>query len=193
MTVGDTTFPLPRPFAVVATQNPIELEGTYPLPEAQLDRFLFHLNVGTPATEDIVRILGQTTAREQPELRTILSGEEVLEFQGLARQVLCGEHLLRYVAELLRATRPDDPEADAETRRLVRYGASPRAGQAIVLAGKVRALLDGRPSVAREDLEWCMLPALRHRILLTFEAEAENRKVHDLLSAWRHTARQRAD
>jgi MoxR-like ATPase len=140
----------------------------------------------------MVAILGQTTGQPETPLRTVLSGAEVLEFHALARQVLCGDHLLRYVAELLRATHPGDGADDA-TCRFVRYGASPRAGQAIILGAKVRALLDGRPSVAREDLEHCMIHALRHRIVLTFEAEAESRDVASMLPAWCKLARERAD
>ena len=192
VTVADTTHELPRPFTVVATQNPIELEGTYPLPEAQLDRFLFHLVVETPSVDDMVEILGTTTGIDEPQLRPVLSGSEVEEFQRLARQVLCGDHLLRYVAELLRTTHPEDADSSAETRRLVRYGASPRAGQAIILAAKVRALLDGRPMVEREDIERCSLPALRHRVVLTFEAEAEERDVANLLPDWQSAAGKRA-
>lgn len=122
----------------------------------------------------------------------MLRGEEVVELQGIARQVLCGEHLLRFVAELLRAGDPTAPDADAETRRLVRYGASPRAGQAIVLAAKVLALLDARPHVSRADLDRCILPALRHRIVLSFEAEAEGVRVDDLVRRWIEVATRRA-
>jgi MoxR-like ATPase len=192
VTIGGETHALPKPFLVVATQNPIELEGTYPLPEAQLDRFLFKLLVENPAVDDLVRILGTTTAAETVTLRTVLSGAEVAEFQQIARSVLCGEHLLRYVAELLAASRPDAADADEGTRRLVRYGASPRAGQAMVLAAKVRALTDGRPSVAREDVDGVMLAALRHRVVLTFEAETEGRGVAELLPAWQRIAARRA-
>ncbi len=183
VTLGDTTHVLPPPFCVVATQNPIELEGTYPLPEAQLDRFLFKLVVGTPAVDDMVEILGATTAEQREMPSAVLSAAEVCELQALARRVLCGGHLLRFVAELLNATQPNE-NADADTTRYVRYGASPRAGQAIVLSAKVRALCDGRPSVSREDLEASLLPALRHRIVLTFDAEADGRTVDALLPNW---------
>ena len=192
VTAGGETHPLPRPFAVVATQNPIELEGTFPLPEAQLDRFLFKLLVGAPSVDALVRVLQATTGVEEPELQPVLRGEEVVELQSIARQVLCGEHLLRFVAELLRAGDPTAPDADAETRRLVRYGASPRAGQAIVLAAKVLALLDARPHVSRTDLDRCILPALRHRIVLSFEAEAEGVRVDDLVRRWIEVATRRA-
>jgi MoxR-like ATPase len=191
VTVAGETHPVPAPFLVVATQNPIELEGTFPLPEAQLDRFLFKLIVETPPVGELVRILDATTSAQAVELRRIFSAAELVEFQGLARAVLCGQHLLRWVAELLAATHPDGPDAHAETRRLVRYGASPRAGQAMILAAKVRALLAGRPSVAREDLASAALPALRHRVVLTFEAESEGRGVTQLLPLWQESAEKR--
>lgn len=184
VTVGNETYQLPRPFAVVATQNPIELEGTYPLPEAQLDRFLYHLIVPSPGAEDLQRILAATTGNETEQLQPLLKGEEVLEVQALARDVLCGEHLLRYVAQLVYSTDPRLPDASEETRRMVRYGASPRAGQAIVLSAKVRALLDGRPSVSLEDIRRSTLPALRHRVVLSFEAEANGWTVEKLLPGW---------
>lgn len=188
VTVADQTHILPQPFTVVATQNPIELEGTFPLPEAQLDRFLFHLLVPTPNKQDMVKILSATTTNAQPNLQPVLCGEEILEFKQLARQILCGQHLCEYVAEILRATDPEQPDASSHTKRLVRYGASPRAGQAIILAAKVRTLLDGRPAIAKDDLDHCMLPALRHRVVLSFEAEAENCRVADLLPEWQKAA-----
>ena len=202
VTVASDTHQLPTPFHVVATQNPIELEGTYPLPEAQLDRFMVKLIVASPPVEDMMRILDTTTRQETSSPRTILSGEEVLEIQSLARQVICGDHLLRYVAEILKASHPSVPysgayallrrtssdgsgrDAGNKTQRLVRYGASARAGQAVVLGAKVRALLDGRPSVAMEDMDRCLLPSLRHRVVLSFEAEAEGIGVGDLLEDW---------
>ncbi|MDP6928744.1 MAG: AAA family ATPase, partial [Planctomycetota bacterium] len=183
VTVGTTTHALPQPFLVVATQNPIELEGTYPLPEAQLDRFLFKLIVSSPEVSDMVRILDTTTGVASPQLQKVLTGEEVLEFRSLARQVICGEHLLQLVAELLRATHPGEG-SDENTRRLVRYGASPRAGQAIVLAAKTLALLDERSSVSRSDILSVALPALRHRVVLSFEADAEGISATDLLPEW---------
>jgi MoxR-like ATPase len=191
VTVGGTTHALPDPFHVVATQNPIELEGTFPLPEAQLDRFLFRLDVRTPTVDAMTRILAATTSGEQPAVGVHLQTQELRELQGLVRNVLCGTHLLRFVAELLRATHPDDPAADERTRRFVRYGASARAGQAIVLGGKARALLAGRPAVVKQDLDACLVPALQHRVLLGFEADAERVRVADLLPAWREAAERR--
>ncbi|MHC4078162.1 MAG: AAA family ATPase [Planctomycetota bacterium] len=187
VTVGRDSHQLAQPFNVIATQNPIELEGTYPLPEAQLDRFLFKLLIDMPNEDDLVEILDSTTGAALPELATAMSGEEVVEFQALARQVLCGEHLLRWVAALVKATHPHEG-GDETTRRFVRYGASPRAGQAMVLAAKVRALLQARPCVAREDLQAALVPALGHRLVLSFEAESEGIGVPGLLAGWRRQA-----
>ena len=203
VTVASDTHQLPKPFHVVATQNPIELEGTYPLPEAQLDRFMVKLMVTSPPVSEMVRILDNTTRQDFGSPRTILSGDEVLEVQSLARDVICGEHLLRYVAEILKASHPPTPHsgnlallpptsslrrtertAEDRTQRLVRYGASARAGQAVVLGAKVRALMDGRPSVSMADIDRCLLPSLRHRVVLSFEAEAEGVSVADLLEDW---------
>jgi len=191
VTVAGTTHRLPDPFHVVATQNPIELEGTFPLPEAQLDRFLFRLDVKTPTVDAMTKILETTTSGAETEVEVLLRAEELRELQGLVRQVLCGTHLLRFVAELILATHPDREDCDERTRRFVRYGASARAGQAIVLGGKARALLAGRPAVALTDIEACLLPALRHRVLLGFEADAERIHVGDLLQLWRSAAQRR--
>ncbi len=186
VTVGNTTHRLEPPFSVIATQNPIELEGTYPLPEAQLDRFLFKLLVQVPDTDDLVAVFDATTRATTPELAQVMTGAELVELRQISRRILCGEHLLRYVAALIRATHPGaDPNIDDQTRRLVRFGASPRAGQAIILTAKVRALLDGRPCVAQEDLDATMLDSLRHRVVLSFEADAEDVGVADLLAVWR--------
>ncbi len=187
VTVGNTTHALGQPFFVIATQNPIELEGTYPLPEAQLDRFLFKLNVEMPSADHLVEVFDSTTGGTSPDLGRILSGHELVELQGISRQILCGEHLLQYVAGVVLATHPRE-DADEATRRLVRFGASPRAGQAIVLSAKVRALLDGRPCVAKEDLDATMLESLQHRVVLSFEADAEGVGIEELLQAWRRRA-----
>ncbi len=190
VTVAGTTHQLKRPFHVIATQNPIELEGTFPLPEAQLDRFLFRLDVATPSADAMVRILETTTGGAAAAQAPQLTAEELSELQGIVRDVLCGSHLLRYVAHLILATHPN-PESDERTQRFVRYGASARAGQAIVLGAKARALLSGRPAIDRADIDACVMPALRHRVLLGFEAEAERQSVADLYPAWR-TAAERA-
>lgn len=188
VTVAGTTHRLPEPFHVVATQNPIELEGTFPLPEAQLDRFLFRLDVRTPDAAAMAKILAATTGASVVESSLQLHGAELRELQQLVRNVLCGSHLLRFVAELVLATHPDRAASEERTRRFVRYGASARAGQAIVLGAKARALLAGRPAVTQADLDACLLPALQHRVLLGFEAEAERVAVADLLPTWRNTA-----
>ncbi|MGC6486266.1 MAG: AAA family ATPase [Planctomycetota bacterium] len=192
VTVAGTTHPLPVPFHVVATQNPIELEGTFPLPEAQLDRFLFRLDVRTPSGADMARILTATTGSPAATRAAQISGEELAQLQALVREVLCGSHLVRFVAELLVATHPDHADSHEETRRFVRYGASARAGQAILLGAKARALLAGRPAVAQEDVEACLVPALRHRVLLSFEADAEQVQVEDLIPQWRAHAQRAA-
>ena len=192
VTIAGTSHRLPDPFHVVATQNPIELEGTFPLPEAQLDRFLFRLDVKTPSVESMAKILAATTGTAESAFEAHLTADELRELQGLVRRVLCGTHLLRFVAELVLATHADSAHADERTRRFVRYGASARAGQAIVLGAKARALLAGRPAVTREDVDACLLPALRHRVLLGFEAEAERVRVDDLLPAWQASAQRRS-
>ena len=192
VTVAGTTHALPQPFHVVATQNPIELEGTFPLPEAQLDRFLFRLDVRSPGADDMARILTATTGATEHEPLLRVSGEELLQLQRLVREVLCGTHLVRFVAQLVVATHPDNPGSDEPTQRFVRYGASARAGQAILLGAKARALLAGRPAVVQEDIDACLLPALRHRVLLGFEADAEQVTVQDLLERWRTSAQRAA-
>jgi MoxR-like ATPase len=192
VTVAGTTHELPRPFHVVATQNPIELEGTFPLPEAQLDRFLFRLDVSTPAADAMVRILAATTTTTENAATAVLAIDELLQLQRLVRDVLCGTHLLRFVAEVVLATHPDRDSASERTRRFVRYGASARAGQAIVLGAKARALLAGRPAVVRADIDATLVQALAHRVLLNFEADAERVRVSDLLADWRTAAERRS-
>ena len=187
VTVGGVTHRLPDPFHVVATQNPIELEGTFPLPEAQLDRFLFRLDVKTPSLDAMTRILGATTGNDEANVSMHLRADELHELQALVRRVLCGNHLLRFVAALVMATHPE--HGDDATKRFVRYGASARAGQAIVLGAKARALLARRPAVTMDDIEACALPALVHRVLLGFEADAERVQVATLLPSWRAAAK----
>jgi MoxR-like ATPase len=185
VTVAGKTHELPAPFHVVATQNPIELEGTFPLPEAQLDRFLFRLDVALPSRDAMARILDETTSATQPPVEMRVSAAELLQLQQLVRRVLCGSHLVRFVAELIHATHPDQEGSDEPTRRFVRYGASARAGQSVLLGAKARALLAGRPAVVQEDIDACLLPALQHRVLLGFEADAQQVRVSDLLPGWR--------
>ncbi len=173
VTVGGKTYPLDRPFLVLATQNPIELEGTYPLPEAQLDRFLFKINVGYPTAEELVEIVERTTGTALPQVEAVADGETVLAMQALARGVPVATPVRAYAAALTVATHPDHPGAPERVRRYVRYGASPRGTQALILGAKVAALLGGRYNVAIEDIRAVAPAALRHRLILTYAAEAE--------------------
>jgi MoxR-like ATPase len=172
VTVGNETRALPVPFFVLATQNPIELEGTYPLPEAQLDRFFFKAIVPFPSETELLEIARRTTGASTPELQAIGDAESIVAAQRVAREVPIAEHVLRYAGRLILATHPNRTELDS-VRKYVRYGASPRGLQTLVLAGKVRALLEGRYNVAFEDLAAVARPALRHRVFLQFEAEAD--------------------
>ncbi len=173
VTVAKVTRPLPEPFFVLATQNPLEMEGTYPLPEAQLDRFFFKIEVPYPDVDDLVEIANRTTGAEIPYAEAVADAETILQMQALARRVPIASHVTAYAARLVRATHPDDESAPEAVRRYVRYGASPRGMQALILAGKIIALLDGRYNVALDDLRAAALPALRHRLILNFEAQAE--------------------
>jgi MoxR-like ATPase len=173
VTVGTETRALPVPFFVLATQNPIELEGTYPLPEAQLDRFFFKVLVPFPSESELLEIARRTTGDKQPELHAVGDAGSLVAAQHVAREVPIAEHVLRYAARLITATHPNRTELDS-VRRYVRYGASPRGLQTLVLAGKVRALLEGRYNVAFDDLAAVARPALRHRVFLQFEAEADS-------------------
>ncbi len=173
VTAGGQTFPLPEPFVVLATINPIEMEGTYPLPEAQLDRFLLKSMVTGATVDEMRTILDRTTAETQAAVESVLDGDRVRAMQALTRQVPLGDRARDWVTRLVHATRPDSPDAGALTKRYVRYGASVRAAQALTLCGKVLALAGGRAAVAREDMQRIAHSALRHRIVLNFEAEAE--------------------
>ncbi len=173
VTVARLTRQLPQPFFVLATQNPLEMEGTYPLPEAQLDRFLFKLDVPFPSVEDLVTIAERTTSQDVPEATVVVDGNGLLAMQALARAVPIVQHVTAYAARLVRATHPDDSFAPEVVRHYVRYGASPRGMQAMILGGKVMGLLDGRYNVAFDDIRSVALPALRHRLILNFEAQAQ--------------------
>jgi MoxR-like ATPase len=173
VTVGGTTHKLDRPFFVMATQNPIEQEGTYPLPEAQLDRFFFKLEVGYSSREDLIEILERTTTGYTPKIERVLDANGILAAQALVRSVAVAPHVQDYAVRLVLATHPKGQFATPDVNRYFRFGASPRAAQTLVLAGKVRALLEGRTSVEPRDMKGVALPALRHRCLLNFEAEAE--------------------
>jgi MoxR-like ATPase len=173
VTVGGERFPLDPPFFVLATQNPLEMEGTYPLPEAQLDRFFFKLRVSYPSQAELVEISRRTTGAQPPTLSVVLTGAELLEHAALLAQVPVAEPLAHYAAALILATHPDAEGAPETVRRFVAYGASPRGMQAVVRAARVYCLLDGRTAVSVDDLRRAALPALRHRVLLNFEGEAE--------------------
>jgi MoxR-like ATPase len=172
-TVGGVGHRLPVPFFVLATQNPIEMEGTYPLPEAQLDRFLFKLRVRYPVLEQLNEIIDRTTRVREPAVRQIMSGQEVLAFRELVREVPIADHVRNFATSLVMATHPQWEAAPEITRRYLRYGASPRAAQALVLGGKVLALRAGRFNVSIEDVKTIALAAIRHRIIRNFEGEAE--------------------
>ena len=182
VTVANRSYPLDPPFLVLATQNPIEMEGTYPLPEAQLDRFLFKINVAYPSTGELVEILNRTTGEAEPEVEVVADGAAVLGMGALARQVPVASPVADYAARLTMATHPEAEDAPDVVRRYVRYGASPRGAQALVLGGKVMALLAGRYNVALEDLQAIAPAALRHRILLNFEGQAEGVSTDDVVA-----------
>jgi MoxR-like ATPase len=174
VTVGGTVHRLQEPFFVMATQNPIEQEGTYPLPEAQLDRFFFKLLVNYSGRQEMATILDRTTRGESPRAEKVMDGAEIRRWQQLVREVLVAPPVQDYAIRLVLATHPQGEFAAQETNKYIRCGASPRGAQALVLAGKVRALLEGRYNVSFDDVRRVYLPALRHRILLNFEAQAEN-------------------
>jgi MoxR-like ATPase len=173
VTYGGETYPLDKPFFILATQNPIEQAGTYPLPEAQLDRFLLLVKIGYPTDQEEFEILNRTTGTQKAAINAVITAEEILQTQALVRQVNISGDLIKYVSELIRATRPDTTSVNY-IKEWVRWGAGPRAGQALILTAKARALLKGRYSVIMEDLHAMAAPVLRHRILLNFKAEAEN-------------------
>jgi len=180
VTVANRSYPLEPPFLVLATQNPIEMEGTYPLPEAQLDRFLFKINVEYPSSQELVEILNRTTGEAEPEVGVVADGAAVLAMGALARQVPVASPVSDYAAGLVVATHPESEIAPEVVRQYVRYGSSPRGAQALILGGKVTALLDGRYNVAFEDLRTVAPAALRHRILLNFEGQAEGVSTDDV-------------
>ena len=173
VTVAGETRPLPRPFLVLATQNPIELEGTYPLPEAQLDRFMFKARVTSPTADTLEEILRRTTTGQYIDVPQVADSETLSNMLAMTPTVPIASHLLRYVSLIIEATHPDGATASPPVKRYVRWGASPRGGQAIVLGAKASALLDGRPNVTAEDIRWAAPAALRHRLVLGYEATAE--------------------
>ena len=173
VSVGQETYSLPDPFFTIATQNPIEQEGTYPLPEAQLDRFMFNIKVGYPTAPEEEQILLATTRAERPEVRKVLSGRAIVNIQKLVGSVAVSEYIVKYVARLVRATRPKDPQSPAYVAELVDWGAGPRAGQFLIQGGKAMAAMDGRFSVSLDDIRRIAVPVLRHRISTNFQAQAD--------------------
>lgn len=183
VTVARQTYELPDPFFVLATQNPVEMEGTYPLPEAQLDRFALKVEVRSPDLEDLLLIVDRTTATQTPATEPVADGPTVKAMQALVREAVLAPHLREYVGRLVLATHPRGQDAPPLVRRVVRYGASPRAAQSLVLCAKARALASGRAHVSAEDLERLARPVLRHRVLLNFEGEAEGVTAGDVVDA----------
>ncbi len=181
VTVGGQTYLLPEPFFVLATQNPIEQEGTYPLPEAQLDRFMFSINLTYPKREEECLIVKSTTYDRQIQLMPVLSGEEILQIQQLVRRVPVSDHMISYAVDLVRATRPTEPDAGEMCKEYLAWGAGPRAAQALILGAKARALLHNRYAVAAKDIRAMVGPVLRHRIFTNFNADAEGKTVDDIL------------
>ena len=181
VTVGRTTYDLPAPFFTIATQNPIEQEGTYPLPEAQLDRFMFNIQVGYPTADEEEQILSVTTRNEKAEVRKVLSARAIVNLQKLVSSVAVTEYIVKYVAKIVRATRPRDETAPSFVKELVDWGAGPRAGQFLINGGKALAAMDGRFSVGIEDVQKISVPVLRHRISTNFQAQAEGMTTDDVI------------
>jgi MoxR-like ATPase len=182
VTIDGETHELPKPFLVMATQNPIEYSGTFPLPEAQLDRFLFKLRVRYPALEELTQIIDRTTHVRQVEVRRVLTGAQVLAMRELVREIPIASHVRDLASFIVLGTHPQWERAPEAARRFIRYGASPRGAQALVLGAKVRAISEGRFNVSVDDLRATALPALRHRLILNFEGEAEGIDVDDLIA-----------
>lgn len=183
VTVGKTTHKLDAPFFVLATQNPLEMEGTYPIPEAQLDRFLFKLTVPFPNLDELHTIMERTTQASSPEVQSVASQQRLLEMQALVRRVPVARHVQDYALRILQGTHPEHPDAPAITRRYVRFGSSPRGAQAMLGTARVNALMDGRFNVSCDDIRHVAYPALRHRVILNFEGEAEGVDTNAILEA----------
>ncbi|MEK0448582.1 MAG: ATPase RavA [Verrucomicrobiota bacterium] len=182
VTVGGHTLKLDQPFFVLATQNPIEQEGTYPLPEAQRDRFVFLVKVDYPTREEERQIIARTTGNFTADIQPVLSGEQILELQKVVRKVPVPDHVMDFVLDLVRYTRPNEKDAPAFIKELIAWGAGPRACQNLILTGKVRAVLQGRFHVTIDDIEALALPVLRHRVVATFNAEAEGVTVDEIIA-----------
>src|SRR5262249_43033831 len=183
VTIGKKTYSLDQPFVVLATLNPLELEATYPLPEAQLDRFFLKVKMDFPEIENIHTILDRTTYLEEPKVDRVWNAEKVMELRDTVLSVSISEKVQKYAIQIVMATQPTTEFAHPLTKKYIRYGASPRGAQALVIGGKVRALLNGRISVAPSDIRAVVLPALRHRVILNFEGEAERVDADSILQA----------
>ncbi|MBU2615347.1 MAG: MoxR family ATPase [Elusimicrobia bacterium] len=181
VTSAGQTYSVPLPFYVLATQNPIEQEGTYPLPEAQLDRFFFQINIDYPQESDEKQILVQTTGLIKPQLKKVLDADEILALQDIVRKVPVSDNVIDYTTKFVRSTRPKDEASPDFIKKWVNWGAGPRAGQTLILGAKARAILDGRYAVSIEDVQALVYPALRHRIILNFQAEAEGVTVNEVI------------
>lgn len=182
VTVANTTYQLPKPFFVLATQNPIEMEGTYPLPEAQMDRFLFKLNVPFPSAKELFDIVTMTTGNARTDLQAVTDGGELLRIMEAVKEIPVAEPVLDFTLKLVLATHPETKEAAAVAKKYIRFGASPRGAQAIISAAKVRAVLEGRYNAAFEDIYDTAYPALRHRLFMNFEGSSEGLTTDDLIS-----------
>ena len=181
ITIGRKTYDLAPPFFTIATQNPIEQEGTYPLPEAELDRFMFNIKVGYPTAEDEEKILSAASRGEKQEVRKVLSAKAIVNLQKLVHSVAVSDYIIQYAARLVRATRPADPETPEFVKELVDWGAGPRAGQFLISGGKAMAAMEGRFSVAVADIQKVALPVLRHRVSTNFQAQAEGMTTEDVI------------
>ena len=181
ITVGGSTYDLPQPFFTIATQNPIEQEGTYPLPEAQLDRFMFNIKVGYPSLSEEEKILTATTRNEKPEVKKVLSARAIINLQKLVNRVAVSEQIVRYVAQVVRATRPTNEDSPDFIKELIDWGAGPRAGQFLIQGGKAIAAMDGRFSIAIDDVKRIAIPVLRHRLSANFQAQAEGMTTDDIV------------
>ena len=183
VTVANATHPIGKPFFVLATQNPIENDGTYPLPEAQLDRFFFKLTATLPGHDEFIEILNRTGGNSVPEIAAVASGEQILEMEHTLREIPIAEDVKNHLVKVVRNTHPENEQAPEKVKTYVRHGASPRAAQAMLASARVRALLDGRYHVSREDIDASAAPAMRHRLILSFEGEAEGISTDDLIKS----------
>lgn len=181
VTVGGKTYPLQAPFFVMATQNPLEMEGTYPLPEAQLDRFLFKINVPFPSKDDLHEVLNRTTSKQSPQISAVMKKEDILQLRALAAEVPIADHVQDYALKLILGTHPELEGCSKMVKQYVRFGSSPRGAQAVIKAAKIHAIFQGRFNVSNDDIRFAAIPALRHRTILNFEGEAENISTDDII------------